>query len=172
MKKVISVTAAAVMASAMSISAFAETVSPLEDKNISVMARYEDNVVDSAVYSVDVEWGVMEFVYTESGSNIWDAATHEYVFDSQAAWSAEGNTVKVTNHSNRTVNVAFDYASLADYSDVTGTMSVESAQLDAGEEGNYAGAANVTSELTLSGSVNSDVTDFTNVGTVTVKLDG
>lgn len=170
MKKIISILAVTAVASAMSISAFAETVSPLEDKNIDVKAKYSGNITDPAVYSVDIEWGAMEFVYTESGSNVWDAASHEYVFDSEAAWSATGNTVKITNHSNRAVNVALKYESLADYSGITGSMSIENAQLEAGKEGDYEGADSITSTLDLSGSVNSDITDFVKVGTVTVTL--
>lgn len=170
MKKIVSALLALTLVSAASVTASALTVSPLEDTDIDVNAKYVDGATTPNVYSVDIEWGAMQFTYTESGTNVWNASTHEYTLDSNTSWSESGNDVKVTNHSNDTVDVEFTYASLNEFADVTGSFDVESDSLDAGEVDGYATADSVTTKLTLSGTIDSSETEFVKVGAITVKL--
>lgn len=139
-------------------------------ENIDVKAKYLSGAVTPEVYSVDVSWGKMEFTYSVSGTRKWNPATHTYTDDTTAGWAEDGNEVTVVNHSNRQVNVGFNYQSDLSYSGVTGTFSVPSDTLDAGAEGNVSGADSVTAKLTLSGTLSSSVSEFTKVGSITVSL--
>lgn len=172
MKKMLSTILAITLTASMSVTAFADnvTISPLEDKEIDVQAKYVDGAATPDVYSVDMEWGAMQFTYTESGTNVWNAATHQYTLESDTSWSASGNNVKVTNHSNDKVDVEFAYTSLDEFSDVTGEFDVESDTLDAGAVDGYDKADYVETLLTLGGKIDSSETEFIKVGAITVKL--
>ena len=72
MKKLTAFGLSAAMMMSMSSMVFAEeTTMGTGDQEIDVHAKYEDNTSSSAVYSVDVSWGAMEFTYTEDGTLTW-----------------------------------------------------------------------------------------------------
>lgn len=139
-------------------------------ENADVKAKYVEGSESETIYSVDVEWGAMEFTYTAASQGTWDPETHTYYDIAEAEWSAEGNTVKVTNHSNAPVDAAFSYTKETGFESVTGTFSVDSETLDAGVENEYDKADSVTCALTLSGDLADTAADFTKVGTITVTL--
>lgn len=124
------------------------------------------------VYSVKVEWGEMSFTYKTTGEKIWNPETHKYDVAEGDGWQATGNDVKVTNHSNRPVNVEFRFAkdTTTYKGEYTGTMSVTSERLAAGVENKPDEAASVTSTLTLSGTLNAVETTSTKLGEITVSL--
>lgn len=138
--------------------------------NIDVQAKYTNGTTTPDVYSVNVTWGAMQFTYSASGTREWNPSTHQYTDNTTAGWSASGNTVTVTNHSNKDVNVTFTYAKASGFDGVNGAFSVDSDTLAAGAEGNVAGADSVITELTLSGTLASTVTEFTKIGSITVSL--
>ena len=140
--------------------------------DIDVNARYVDAATTPDVYSVDVEWGAMEFTYSSAGARVWDPATHTYTGATTTGWSASGNTVKVTNHSNKGVTAAFAFTKLGTVTEsIAGSFDYSGAlTLAAGEEGSPGTAANVTATLTLTGALDSSRTALTKVGTVTVTL--
>lgn len=175
MKKLLTTAIAAALMISMSMTAFAaaggETISPLNDKEIDVQAKCIDGTNTPYVYSVDVEWGAMQFTYTEGGTRQWNPETHEYsVIGSTSDWTSEGNNLKVTNHSNDEVNVNFYYASLAEFSTVTGAFTTTGKRLAAGVESEYNNADYVETNLNLSGTLDSARTEFTKVGNITVSL--
>lgn len=139
-------------------------------KDSDVKAKYVAGEESDIVYSVDVEWGAMEFTYTAASEGTWDPDTHTYKDIVDAKWTENGNTVKVTNHSNAPVDVDFSYSKATGFEDLTGLLSVTSDTLDAGVENDYDNADSVTSALTLSGDLASTATTLTKVGTVTVTL--
>lgn len=141
-----------------------------ESHDIDVEAKYVDGTTTPDVYSIDVTWGAMQFTYTTSGTKEWDPASHEYTGNFSGAWTASGNTVTVTNHSNKAVNVTFSYAKAAGFDRLNGTLSVTSHTLSAGVVGDVQGADSISTALTLSGTLTSDVAEFTKVGSVTVSL--
>ena len=112
----------------------------------------------------------MQFTYSTSGTREWDPSTHKYKDDVTSGWTASGNTVTVTNHSNRAVKVTFEYESVHGFDGIKGTFSVASDTLSAGVEGNVSGADSVSTTLKLSGFLASDIAKFTKVGSVTVSL--
>ena len=87
--------------------------------------------------SVNVEWGAMTFTYTVSGTHNWNASMHEYTTDAEGAWSANGNTVTVTIHSNIAVKTKLAFAADAAYDTVIGSfdnavLNLASAETDPG----------------------------------------
>lgn len=154
-------------------SAFAaeNTLNGIDDVHTSdVQAKYIDRTITPEVYSIDVVWEAMQFTYSNSGTKEWNPETHQYGGDFNSNWSSIGNTVTVTNHSNKPVNVNFSYEKASEFSGISGALSVSSDTLSAGVEGDAAGADKVTSALTLSGTLKSGTTEYTKVGTVKIAL--
>ncbi len=167
MKRLAALLAAAAM---MAAPATALALGPGDTQNIEVKAKYSGGTTTPAVYSVNIVWGAMEFTYGDSGSRMWQPDSHTYSTVPSAGWTERGNTVTVTNHSNRGVTVGFAYAKAAGYEDIGGTFSTASRVLAAGVENKPDEADSVTSTLTLSGTLDSGVTSFTRVGTITVSI--
>lgn len=173
MKKIITLVLAVLMLATMSVTAFAaENTDKLTDEKtsttIDVTAVYAAGASTPDVVSVDLEWGAMEFTYSVGGTHEWNPADHSYTDKTTASWSAEGNTVKATNHSNIKVNVSFAFESKVN--NVTGNFGelTSPVELAAGVVGGYDTAANVTATLTLEGELPSDHTG--SVGTITVSI--
>ena len=173
MKKLITIMLAVVLVLSVSVTAYAATI---ETENGSeskdVMAKYVENINTVHVCSVDVEWGAMEFTYTASATKTWNPDTHQYVVsDEKAAWSASGNTVTVTNHSDTDVDVTFAFDALDAFDAITGSFDKTGAQtLTSAVNVAYEEAANVTATLTLSGKLADTTKTLTKIGIVTVTL--
>ena len=177
MKKLFCIILSLVLMCAMGTVVFAASgsdtiTSGTGSKGIDVEAKYVDGVAVPDVYSVDVEWGAMEFTYSASGTREWDPVTHTYTDNTSAGWSASGNTVLVTNHSNKSVTAAFAFAKDAGITETIGGSFGYSGALTlaAGTEDSPTTAANVTATLTLTGALASSRTAFVKVGTITVTL--
>lgn len=182
MKKLFTILLAVAMLASMSVTAFAADDTVTTDggsKDISVNAKYVDGVSTPDVISADIEWGAMEFTYSVGGVKVWDAQNHQYtVTDATGGWSENGNTVKVTNHSNVDVKATFTYAPESGNT-LTGAFTYDNSKtadstgavsLAAGVVGQVSAADYVTAALKLSGTPSSTMTDFTKVGTITVKI--
>ena len=172
MKKFVFILLTLALVLVMSTTAFAETIENNPgSQDIDVSAKYVDSVSAPTKYSVDVTWGAMEFTYTVSGTKTWDPETHTYTASTQPAWTASGNTITVTNHSNTDITASFAFSALTAYNTVTGSFSSTSLMLPTAE-GKAVNDAVLTGEtsLTLGGTLASDITVFTNVGTVIVTI--
>ena len=177
MKKLFTILLAVAMLASMSVTAFAAEDTVTTDggsKEISVNAKYVDGVSTPDVISADIEWGAMEFTYSVGGTKVWDAQTHQYtVTDATGGWSENGNTVKVTNHSNVDVKTTFTYAAESGNT-LTGAFTYDNGKtavsLAKGVEGQVNAADYVTATLKLSGTPSDTMTDFTKVGSITVKI--
>ena len=172
MKKIVTILFALVLILTMSTNAFAATIeSNSGSQDIDVNAKYVDGVSVPTRYSVDVTWGAMEFTYTVNGTKVWDPETHTYTTSTQPTWTASGNTITVTNHSNTDITASFAFSALTAYNTVTGSFSSTSLMLPTAEV-KAVNDAVLTGEtsLTLGGTLASDITVFTNVGTVIVTI--
>lgn len=172
MKKFVFILLTLALVLVMSTTAFAETIENNPgSQDIDVSAKYVDSVSAPTKYSVDVTWGAMEFTYTVSGTKTWDPETHTYTTSTQPAWTASGNTITVTNHSNTDITASFAFSALTAYNTVTGSFSSTSLMLPTAE-GKAVNDAVLTGKtsLTLGGALASDITVFTNVGTVIVTI--
>ena len=174
MRKITAFALSLVLALSVSVTAFAAESTVTENggqQDIDVNAKYVNGVATPTKYSVDVEWGAMEFTYTVSGTKTWDAENHQYAVSTSGAWTASGNEISVTNHSNTGIKAGFAYTKDSAYNAVTGTFSANSLTLPTAV-GKTTDAAELkgTTALTLGGTLASGVTDFTKVGTVTVTI--
>ena len=157
MKNTISIIMALALAATLSTVVFvAEAGDGNIKKNISVKAKYVEDIKASKTIQADVVWGKMEFTYNMSGTKTWNAKTHEYDIDTNGKWSAKGNDISVTNHSNRDIDVDFTY-------DEVTIPTAENKAVD--DE-----ILTISTDLTLSGGLSSDVTDLTKVGNVAVTI--
>lgn len=172
MKKFFAVIIALVLATAMSVSALAATVSENNgSQNIDVNAKYTENVNSPEVISVNIAWDSMEFTYSVAGTNNWDATNHTYTPNTNASWSNTDNTITVTNHSNTAVKAGFAFNALSAYSSVDGSFDTSEVSLPSAV-GKTTDDATLkkTVKLTLDGTLGSEVTTSTNIGTVTVTI--
>ena len=104
MKKFLSLALALMMVLALSVTCFAATSTITANGGTAtgdISATYQAGATDGEiVYSVDVEFGDMTFVYTAAGTTKWDPATHSYPASAAAGWDKTTATITVTNHSN------------------------------------------------------------------------
>ena len=108
MKKTISIVMALALVATLSTAAFAAAADDADiKKDIGVNAKYVEDIKTSKTISADVVWGEMEFTYSVNGTKTWNAKTHEYDIDTKCEWSAKGNDISVTNHSNAAIDVDF-----------------------------------------------------------------
>lgn len=113
MKKLFAIILSVAMLATMSVTAFAAegngTVNTAGgSQEIDITAKFIGGVEEQTVYKVDIEWGSMEFTYTEPSAGTWNPETHRYegrVY--QGFWSHESDSNKITftNHSNAAVTV-------------------------------------------------------------------
>lgn len=172
MKKTISIVMALALAATLSTAAFAaEADDGNIKKNISVKAKYVEDIEASKTIQADVVWGKMEFTYNMSGTKTWNAKTHEYDIDTNGKWSAKGNDISVINHSNTDIDVDFTYQPLDEYSVVKGTFTNDEFTIPTAEgKAVNDESLTISTDLTLSGGLSSDVTDLTKVGNVAVTI--
>lgn len=192
MRKVFTIVLALILAMGLSTSSFAvtspQTITNLEDGaktvEIGVTGTYVGSNSTREVYSVDVEWGAMSFTYSDGSSTIWNPKTHTYETLSNVGWTADGNTVTVTNHSSLPVNVEFSFVKDDDMdadSTYTGKFTepndenteIKTVQLArAAEETEQSNAPNKIAALKLEGTFSETHKDemSTNLGKIVVKL--
>ena len=191
MKKLSAVVLALAMAMSLCTTAFA--TEPTRNRKISTLPGNQNITVTgtyagdpSETYSVDVEWGAMKFTYNANGKTQWNPESHEYDLadgGEAAKWEYEGNTVTVTNHSNKDVNVNFsfakdtsvkgDYTVKFDYTDSTNAVTADTVKLNAGVEHAYGNADKVVATLTIAdgGYLDASNKDATlTLGTITVTV--
>ena len=173
MKKIVSLLLIVALTLTLGITAVAAdaTLGQGGNKEIDVTAKYESSSSTPAVYSVDISWSNMVFVYTQESTKNWNATTHSYETVSQGDWDHTTATITITNHSNVAVDVNVEYMAV-DGTGVTGTMSNASDTLAAGEENNYDGAAAMTATLAISGTPSDAVSaNGVKIGTLKITLD-
>ena len=158
---------------AVGISADGVTLTENKSQGIDISANYVDNSTapEGATIHVDIQWGAMNFTYITSGEKVWNDKTHSYDESGlSSAWIADGNTVKVTNHSDAAVTADFTYTKADGFEDIHGTFDKNSIELATAVETAVADAPNDTVTLTLSGALTINATNI-KVGTVTVAIE-
>lgn len=192
MRKLFTIVLALILAMGLTTSAFAEDNKATVNGDtlntpitIGVTGSYAGTDSKKEVYSVDVEWGAMQFQYKTGGSSEWNPETHKYeTHTGEPVWTANGNTVTVTNHSSLPVDVEFSFVKNVDMdadSTYTGKFTepndenteiktVQLARATAGTE--QSNAPNKIAALKLDGTFSDAHKDemSTNLGKIVVKL--
>ncbi|MBQ7123460.1 MAG: hypothetical protein IJO01_02445 [Oscillospiraceae bacterium] len=172
MKKVFAVMIFAVFVQCLGCAAFAaENSTNIGEKyfaEIEVSAAWSFAEKTPAVYGIDIAWSNMTFVYSGEETKLWDPKTHTYDVESKGEWKEFSAEITVTNHSNISVSVEMEYVP-EDKTCITGSLSKNFAVLEAGKEGDYAGADFVTATLYISGNPSSsDYFGGEKIGTVKI----
>lgn len=124
-----------------------------ESATVDVVITYEESTVSTdVIYSVDVEWTDMNFVYGGATAQ-WNPSEHSYSTQTKDPdWIKKDGKVTVTNHSNSAVGVsiAFDKA---DEPNGTADLTVSEANFDlaSAENVEFNAAPQKISELTATG---------------------
>ena len=124
--------------------------------------------------SVDIEWGEMAFTYTPAHT-IWNPATHDYDAPVEAAWTAEGNEITVTNQGSDVVRADFSCSIKDGVSGVSGGFRTAAAEALSSELSVELAAATffglrtvpATVYFELSGAIDGDVSDL---ATITITI--
>ncbi|WP_455501699.1 hypothetical protein [Gemmiger sp.] len=154
------------------VSAFADTITYVNGTAThDVTATYNPGEPGGTVHSVDITWGEMAFTYNAASEGTWNPKTHQYDDrEGSGNWSASGNTVTVTNHSNTAVTVNLTYTAAEGYDYIHSKFDKDSITLTTAEGTEVTNAPHDTATLTLEGDLRSDVKPSTTVGTITVTL--
>ena len=155
-------------------SSSAEVSTDGEKVNIDVDAVYSSAFTSSDVISVDISWGAMEFTYSESGAKVWDPDKHAYVNadDTSSSWSANGNSITVTNHSNVEIEAELSFAASVsgiegEFTESSGTENDNILALASAVDTSVTNAPSATAEFNITaGSVSSSG----KIGTITVSI--
>ena len=151
---------------------------PYAESN-DVMMDYIPGIDGGTIYSVDIEWGALEFTYNEGGPGVWNAQTHTYDGATEQGWAANtagGDQITVTNHSNAGIEAGFTYNGKTGYDTIAGTLTGEGitagkATLPTAENTPPENAPAVTAQLEFSGTVPAGTPAARIViGTVTVTI--
>lgn len=147
-------------ASAVSASAVSVNQNKVPSVNSTpVKGTYVANVSAETVYSVDINWGSMEFTCTVDKEGTWNPKTHTYDNATPGVWSCEegANVVTVTNHSNAQVGVSVYFKEeVRPFDGITGTFTNSKYTLKSGEGTTYEKADKKSSVLTLEGTISKD----------------
>lgn len=140
MKQLVSLALAIVMIMCLSTTAFAETAEAPGNNTAEVtgsyVAGYESNGI---VYSVDIVWGDLSFIYHAEKGAVWDPENLTYSEVEPAYWEGSSE-IKITNRSNTKISVVPAYAPAEGYGDAgmdfsTRDLSVASAEGGAAQFG-------------------------------------
>ena len=158
MKKFLSIALALVMTLALAVTCFAANEVGLktgESATNDVTVTYAaGDTNDSKVYAVDVAFGALTFNFKDAGTGAWDTENHEYT-DIPAEWTASGNNVQVTNHSNDGITATFSI-DFEEVTTVTATYTgegVEDNVLTLGSAEAAGGAVSSTVTVELGGKI-------------------
>ena len=160
MKKILSFVFILVLMMNLCVTAFAAE-SVTADKGtatIDISATYKASTTAEDVISVDISWGAMSFEYSEGA---------QYVGSAGSSWSASGNEITITNHSNVGIRAAFSYT--AAVQTVSGTFSGNALTLATAVGTARDAAPSGSVALTLGGSLTAETAG--KVGTVTISIE-
>lgn len=148
------------------------------DPTIDVRGTYSGEATAQKVISIGYEAAeTMHFLYSTGGDKgTWDPATHSYSGGSAASggkWTPQGDTsVKVVNHSNSAVNIAFSWAAKAGFEGVKVGTSKNNFKLATAEGTAVAEAPSETVTVGMtadSAGISEGQTDVS-MGTLTLKV--
>lgn len=167
MKKIIAATLALTLSMSMGNLVYA-----VEDKSAEIKATYQAGKENTAtVYSVDVEWGSLEYTYSSGVTKSWDPTTLKYKETSgTSSWTCQdgADQITVTNNSNADITASLAYAKTD--SNITGTFSNSKIGLKSAEGTNAGESPSETTTLSLKGALSDTTAVKKEIGNVTVTI--
>lgn len=176
MKKILSIALCLVLILSLGTTAYAaDTITGGQTQTVT--GNYQAAAEAGTVYSVDIQWGSLEFTY-EVPAQVWDTETHTYKSPDDAIpqWVCEdgANQVTVVNRSNAGIDVTV--TTDMGESGITATVSDEGKFILASADATIT-AENATGQetkgsvtITLAGELSKEHTAGSAIGTVTVTL--
>jgi hypothetical protein len=168
MRKLLTIMLAVAMVCALTITANADTLGTENTAGSKdVNGTYVAGQKAGTVYSVNVEWGSLEFTFTDASEGTWDPATKTYVNQTEAFWAPNSETadkVTVTNNSNAEVTVSFAFTA-AEGCNVTAAFDKATATLPSAADPEA--ETSVVAKLSITGGT---ITESGKLGEVTVTL--
>ncbi|MDO4333940.1 MAG: hypothetical protein Q4C58_14830 [Eubacteriales bacterium] len=171
MKKIVAATLVFVLSAGNMV--YASAAEPTPGNNTAeILATYNEEEPDPAiVYSVDVEWGSLEYTYDSGKTLTWDPETLKYVETAgTSTWSCEENAdkISITNNSNTAITATLSYEQTD--SSISGSFDQAKISLRTAEGTEADNGPSGTATLSLSGALSDTVTTKTEIGKVTVTI--
>ena len=150
-----------------------------QSQSADVLATYQEPEEPETVYSVNISFDSMKFIYTAESRGIWNSTLHKYENPTPASWSFANNSITVTNHSNVPVTASFSYAATPEFSNVVnGSFTDDSKEpltstqisLSSADDTTVGAMTSTTVYLLLTGDLPSSTASETKCGTVTVTI--
>ena len=145
--------------------------------NVGVNGQYNPGLEKANVYSVDVAWENLTFVYKESDRS-WNPETHQYELSNESGWKESNATISVTNHSNADIVATPSYVAATGYEAVdmqfedesgNALSSIRISSADNGINGAPGTAQTGIIYVTPAGALPVD-TENEEIGTITVTI--
>ena len=167
MKKMIAATLALTLSMSMGNLVYA-----VEDKSADIKATYQAGKESTdTVYSVDVNWGSLEYTYSSGVTKSWDPTTLKYKETSgTSSWTCQegADQITVTNNSNADITASLAYAGTE--SNITGTFSNSKIGLKSAEGTSVGESPSETTTLSLEGALSDTTAEKKEIGNVTVTI--
>lgn len=152
MKKLAAAALTLTMAFSMSTPAYAAGNIAVDQASADIKASYQEgNTLTENVYSVDVNWGSLEYTYHPSKTKTWNTETLKYDTKGDPYWGCDNdqNKITVTNHSNAAISAKLEYTQTN--ADVTGSFDQSKINLKSADGTTVDEAPTGTATLTLGG---------------------
>lgn len=167
MKKMIAATLALTLSMSMGNLVYA-----VEDKSADIKATYQAGKESTdTVYSVDVNWGSLEYTYSSGVTKSWDPTTLKYKETSgTSSWTCQegADQITVTNNSNADITASLAYAKTD--SNITGTFTNSKIGLKSAVGTNVGESPSATTTLSLKGALSDTTAEKKEIGNVTVTI--
>lgn len=167
MKKIIAATLALTLSMSMGNFVYAT-----DDSSADIKATYQAGKENTdTVYSVDVEWGSLEYTYSSGVTRSWDPKTLKYKETSgTSSWTCQdgADKITVTNNSNADITASLAYAKTD--SNITGTFTNSKIGLKSAEGTNVEESPSETTTLSLEGALSDTTAERQEIGKVTVTI--
>lgn len=176
MKRIITLAMTLVLILSLAVPAFA--YGPGDEKELEVTAKYNSSTTTKPVYSADIDWDSLTFLYNETNTRTWKPSDHSYDTATDGSWEKTSANITVTNHSNAPISVTPSYTAETTYSSATMTFdktTLTLATADNSEGDNGAGKATtdtitVTAGGTLTKDDSTSATTGTTIGQITLTI--
>ena len=167
MKKMIAATLALTLSMSMGNLVYA-----VEDKSADIKATYQAGKESTdTVYSVDVNWGSLEYTYSSGVTKSWDPTTLKYKETSgTSSWTCQegADKITVTNNSNADITASLAYDKID--SNITGKFTNSKIGLKSAEGTSVGESPSETTTLSLEGALSDTTAEKKQIGNVTVTI--